>query len=863
MGDYDEKEMVCPESRQKHVLVDSRWLNFSIKKQDRPPCIDNTESGCFENTEETAHHRRYKKSGWETLARKGITERLHRWYMSYPVRRFYSELAEVAPTNGETPMFDPALDKISPSGCRDDLEIIWMKPDNVHQIVLDKSGSMSGTSITNARNAAKLLIDLAQEGSTTIGVIAFDSQPRVVAPLTAVLDAATKTSLKAAIDTITAGGNTAIGEGAQKALDDLRAFGGTDSNRFVFLLSDGVNNSGRDPLSVIPAYQEAQIPIFSFAYGTGADLDTLTTLAEDTEGQLFVSPTSAAEIAEAFQDANTAATGIAAISTGEAVIDKNTLQSRPFAIDSTIETLVTTVVYSPASAAFELISPSGMRFAPSPPATLSSGKTLLLFDVDTPAAGTWHLEGRATTQPVSFSFRVSGPPAGETYVLSSGLLNERGELFLVSYPAPMLLLASLHHNLPIVGASVHAEVTDPDGNVSSLTLVDDGNPPDAVAGDGLYSGALAYDSSGVYEVLVTARGEAGVAAETVNGLAASPAPDGSGVLPPPDAPLVEDFERFVRFQATARGVVQDDHGDTPALATEIDGENLQVTPGRIEVGGDVDVFAVDLPPDADAAALRISGLALDMDPLVRLLASDESTVLAQGTLATHSANRGYLLLEVEDRAGQRVFAEVAHRDASSGTGTYEVSAGRLMDVDLEALDCPVTPAMSCLRSGASKLSLKDGNPAAPDPKDSVSWSWLRGPGLTKNDFVDPTDATDYALCIYADGGAIASEASLSAGEICSGAPCWTPLKTAGFRYADRAATWSGITSLSLAGGDPGKSKIVLKGKGQNLNLPALPLDSSAGVVVQLRNSAGSCWESVFPPSSIQRNTANQFSAASP
>ena len=55
--------------------------------------------------------------------------------------------------------------------------------------------------------------------------------------------------------------------------------------------------------------------------------------------------------------------------------------------------------------------------------------------------------------------------------------------------------------------------------------------------------------------------------------------------------------------------------------------------------------------------------------------------------------------------------------------------------------------------------------------------------------------------------------------------------------------------------DAGKSKIIVKGKGLNLDMPPLPLDPP--VRVQLRNSAGMCWEACYSAPAI-RNQTYQF-----
>ena len=68
---------------------------------------------------------------------------------------------------------------------------------------------------------------------------------------------------------------------------------------------------------------------------------------------------------------------------------------------------------------------------------------------------------------------------------------------------------------------------------------------------------------------------------------------------------------------------------------------------------------------------------------------------------------------------------------------------------------------------------------------------------------------------------------------------------------------SGETNSPLKSGIGGKAGITLKGKGANLELPALPFAQSPSVTAQLIASDGACWESVHDAPTI-KNEAEQF-----
>jgi hypothetical protein len=88
------------------------------------------------------------------------------------------------------------------------------------------------------------------------------------------------------------------------------------------------------------------------------------------------------------------------------------------------------------------------------------------------------------------------------------------------------------------------------------------------------------------------------------------------------------------------------------------------------------------------------------------------------------------------------------------------------------------------------------------------------------------------------------EATAPAGGTCAGRACWRASR-AGFGYANRDLTPSGLAKLSLRPGDEGRARIQLKGKGTLLAVPPLPLAQDGAVVVQLENTAGACWEATY------------------
>ena len=129
----------------------------------------------------------------------------------------------------------------------------------------------------------------------------------------------------------------------------------------------------------------------------------------------------------------------------------------------------------------------------------------------------------------------------------------------------------------------------------------------------------------------------------------------------------------------------------------------------------------------------------------------------------------------------------------------------------------------------------------------------RGATTPKTDFGNPAIGTSYQVCVY-DGTTLRMSLPLPAGGACAGRPCWKE-NGSGFQYSDKS-NLRGVSRLTLkSGAVPGKAKILLKGRGENLAMPPLPI--AEPVTVQIRNSAGVCWDAVFSAPSI-RNQADQY-----
>lgn len=142
-------------------------------------------------------------------------------------------------------------------------------------LVMDVSRSMSATDLkpdrmTAAKDAAADFVDRVPQG-VRVGVVAFSDTAALVSPLDRDRSAA-----KDAIATLEPRAGTAVGDGLEVALDEIRRrrAQGDELPATVLLLSDGASNRGRASAEVAAEAVQMKVPVFTVGVGTdGAVLD--------------------------------------------------------------------------------------------------------------------------------------------------------------------------------------------------------------------------------------------------------------------------------------------------------------------------------------------------------------------------------------------------------------------------------------------------------------------------------------------------------------------------------------------------------------------------------------------------------------
>ncbi len=156
-------------------------------------------------------------------------------------------------------------------------------PVNV-SLVLDKSGSMSGTKIAKAKEAAIWAVRRL-DSNDIISVVVYDSTVRVLVPATKLTD---KDAVCRKIREISANGSTALFAGVSKGAAELRKF--IDRNRVnrVILLSDGLANVGPQSPSALgelgSSLIKEGISVSTMGLGLNYNEDLMSQLAQRSDG---------------------------------------------------------------------------------------------------------------------------------------------------------------------------------------------------------------------------------------------------------------------------------------------------------------------------------------------------------------------------------------------------------------------------------------------------------------------------------------------------------------------------------------------------------------------------------------------------
>ena len=183
-------------------------------------------------------------------------------------------------------------------------------------IVLDRSGSMAGQKLDDARQAVVQLIDRMTD-KDRLALVTYSNGVQTLSPLTAMHEE-NRTHLKTVVAQITADGGTNLGGGLKSGIETMLQTPANGRQRRVILISDGLANQGiTDPRQL--GSMASGAPEHNFAVstvGVGYDFNEIlmTSLADHGAGRYYFleDPNRFTQVFDKeFQDAcNVAASGV-------------------------------------------------------------------------------------------------------------------------------------------------------------------------------------------------------------------------------------------------------------------------------------------------------------------------------------------------------------------------------------------------------------------------------------------------------------------------------------------------------------------------------------------------------------------------
>lgn len=287
-------------------------------------------------------------------------------------------------------------------------------PTRALEVVLniDRSGSMRGQKMTDAKIAANMLVDLLSPHDR-VALVSFASSASVDMGLTSNIG-----DVKTAIARCSASGSTNMGDALGKAIKELTSNAREDSILSIIYFTDGVTNTGPSKSHIlnvlVPEAAEAGIIIHTLGYGRDVDGGFLRQVAEGTGGKYYFAP-DRAKLLEIYTELSQMVKGIGKVAEFAGSVKQGEVERETFLLQLKTLFIRVFLLWPGSDLDLAVIDPSGRRLVPGPRVIYSGSDAFPeYYEIHDPQPGEWTIEvyGREVTgEAEDYTIMVFRPEA--------------------------------------------------------------------------------------------------------------------------------------------------------------------------------------------------------------------------------------------------------------------------------------------------------------------------------------------------------------------------------------------------------------------------------------------------------------------